>query len=97
MSPLLRRQLQLWLREATSPNPNVTVKCNGLCVFVKRISASAEERETYDELITLLDKDFGNTEYPFGGVAVYDRMCSQENQHLHPARLNWVRKQLGYD
>lgn len=46
------------------------------------------------QLKLLFINDNMNPDYPFGGVAVFERYMYNSTQHLLPARLEWVRKTI---
>lgn len=88
MSPELKEALREWLADATSEEPSREVRAQGLCAYVKRTHGW----EIFEELNNILDSLF-----PFGGFAEYYDRSENGTQHQCPARLAWVREQLGED
>lgn len=86
MTPALRQFLSDWLAwaEAGAPEHEVFVRFGGLCV--------AAPDDTRDELYDLF-----NDPYPFGGSKDYWERAEHCTQHENPARLAWVRQQLGVE
>lgn len=67
------------------------LKAQGLC------GASCKKRsyELTVELCNILDVEFGEELFPFGGIELYTEHRIAKLQHQNPIRLEWVREQLG--
>lgn len=91
MSPELKEALREWLADATSEEPSREVRIKGLCGYIKDNRGWA----LYEELDKIFEEMGGDPIFPFtSGFEYYDRRIN-ETQHQCPARLTWVREQLG--
>ncbi|MEO9521665.1 MAG: hypothetical protein ABJC88_16810 [Parasphingorhabdus sp.] len=90
MSPELRKELVAWLKwaEGDAVDGKSYSRYHGLCTAV--------HESVYEELLNLFAKQGLDNSYPFG-VKNYERRTINDTQHQDPARLKWVREQLGLD
>jgi hypothetical protein len=92
VTPALRQFLADWLAwaEAGAPEHPNFGRSNGLCVL-----AHYARGEILHDLRKQLRASFEETPYPFGGSREFSQRAFDRTQHLNPARLAWVRQQLG--
>lgn len=69
----------------------------GLCQAYLHTEWEDEKPLDKKALRMLLDKEFGPTEYPFGGKDQYALEHLEDTTHKNEARLAWVRRQLQED
>lgn len=90
MNDKLKQFLAEWLAwaEADAPEHPVFTARFGLCYNLAQWSGLDYE------LAFELAEIFNGDSYPFGEYK-YNLDCMNNTQHRNPARLAWVRKQLG--
>jgi hypothetical protein len=91
MTPALRQFLADWLAwaEAGAPEHPVFVRGRGLCGCAFNYGGYMLRHEVRKAL------DF--VTYPFGGGNEFHIRMEDRTQHENPARLAWVRHQLGVE
>lgn len=95
MTPALRQFLADWLAwaEAGAPEHPVFRRDYGLCGSLQKYAGLYEGRRLEDELLRL----FNFTVFPFGSSQEFHQQTRDGTQHENPARLAWVRQQLGVE
>lgn len=91
MTPALRQFLSDWLAwaEAGAPEHPVFTRFWGLCFCAHKYGGVPLGIEI--EIMS------GPKRFPFGGPKDFQRRMDEGTQHLNPARLAWVRQQLGVE
>jgi len=99
MTPALRQFLTDWLAwaEAGAPEHPVFRRKSGLCMLAQIFWEEQPNSELVDDLQDALEASFGETHYPFGGAHEFHIRMLDHTQHENPARLAWVRQQLGVE
>ena len=91
MTPALRQFLADWLAwaEAGAPKHPVFTRHWGLCGCAFHYGGHRLRHE--------VRKALSFVSYPFGGENEFNIRIKDRTQHLNPARLAWVRQQLGME
>lgn len=89
ISPELKKffvDIQEWI-DSGCPEDSYFLPYWGLCA-----NAADYEHELFKELNELLDKEFGDITYPFGGRDTYQIEYSTETIYKNPERLAFILK-----
>ena len=76
-----------WLEEAESTSPDYCVTAYGLCF-------NAMNFGVYTELKVVLASLYADAAYPFGGCVVYNTDSANDEMHLNPERIAFVKSQI---
>ena len=91
----LKAFLKAWYEWATNGAPEYNhygfKRVCGLCAASHKYDI---EGDVYFELYTLLQADFKNFSYPFGGEDLFHLETRNKTKHLNPQRLEWVRSKI---